>query len=341
MDDWILEGLQISDCKEEVFKMIDCYEDSPVYEEVAEEYDEILEDMRALLKPIGIIGLGEITENIATEKYPAGTRTIFAVLSVGNEIKEESTKYFHEGDYVRGMLIDAIADTALFSLDDAMMDTLQKFCRKHKVGIRKRLEAPHDISMEAQKVAWERLQLKERFHIDISEGFMYDPVKTSCQIFVLSDDKEEFRAKHDCRSCNNFTCKHRRVQPVQITVHKGMEVGSFELPPMISLMEGLRKEGYQFAAACGGKGLCGKCRVRVMNEGTYITAEDKSVFTEEELNDGWRLACRVYPSDDLEIEFSLNDETEFEVLTGTLSEEDYGEEGNAGKITAVREMDTK
>ena len=175
MDDWILEGLQIQIDKEEVFKMIDCYEDSPVYEEVAEEYDEILEDMRALLKPIGIIGLGEITENIATEKYPAGTRTIFAVLSVGNEIKEESTKYFHEGDYVRGMLIDAIADTALFSLDDAMMDTLQKFCRKHKVGIRKRLEAPHDISMEAQKVAWERLQLKERFHIDISEGFMYDP----------------------------------------------------------------------------------------------------------------------------------------------------------------------
>ena len=67
MDDWILEGLQIQIDKEEVFKMIDCYEDSPVYEEVAEEYDEILEDMRALLKPIGIIGLGEITENTRPE----------------------------------------------------------------------------------------------------------------------------------------------------------------------------------------------------------------------------------------------------------------------------------
>ena len=253
MDDWILEGLQIQIDKEEVFKMIDCYEDSPVYEEVAEEYDEILEDMRAVLQTDRNHRSWRNYRKYCNRKIPGRTRTIFAVLSVGNEIKEESTKYFHEGDYVRGMLIDAIADTALFSLDDAMMDTLQKFCRKHKVGIRKRLEAPHDISMEAQKVAWERLQLKERFHIDISEGFMYDPVKTSCQIFVLSDDKEEFRAKHDCRSCNNFTCKHRRVQPVQITVHKGMEVGSFELPPMISLMEGLRKEGYQFAAACGGK----------------------------------------------------------------------------------------
>lgn len=252
MDDWILEGLQIQIDKEEVFKMIDCYEDSPVYEEVAEEYDEILEDMRAVLKPIGIIGLGEITE-ILQQKNTGRNQNYFAVLSVGNEIKEESTKYFHEGDYVRGMLIDAIADTALFSLDDAMMDTLQKFCRKHKVGIRKRLEAPHDISMEAQKVAWERLQLKERFHIDISEGFMYDPVKTSCQIFVLSDDKEEFRAKHDCRSCNNFTCKHRRVQPVQITVHKGMEVGSFELPPMISLMEGLQKRRLSVRSCMWGK----------------------------------------------------------------------------------------
>lgn len=320
MDYCILEGLQAQIDKEEVLKTMDCYEDSPVYDEVLEEYEEIIGEMQTLIEPIGIIGFGKITENIATEKYPAGTRTIFAVLSVGNAIKEQSTKYFHEGDYVKGMLIDAIADAALFSLDDAMMDKLQAFCREHKVGIKKRLEAPHDIPMEAQKAAWETLHLKERFNIDISEGFMYDPVKTSCQVFILSDNTAEFRAKHDCRFCDNYSCKHRKVQPVQITVHKGDETDTFELPPMISVMEGLRKEGYQFNAACGGKGRCGKCRIRVIRGGTYVTAEDKTVFTEQELKDGWCLACRVYPGEDLEIEFALNDETEFEVLTRTAAE---------------------
>lgn len=227
MDYCILEGLQAQIDKEEVLKTMDCYEDSPVYDEVLEEYEEIIGEMQTLIEPIGIIGFGKITENIATEKYPAGTRTIFAVLSVGNAIKEQSTKYFHEGDYVKGMLIDAIADAALFSLDDAMMDKLQAFCREHKVGIKKRLEAPHDIPMEAQKAAWETLHLKERFNIDISEGFMYDPVKTSCQVFILSDNTAEFRAKHDCRFCDNYSCKHRKVQPVQITVHKGDETDTF------------------------------------------------------------------------------------------------------------------
>lgn len=322
MDYRILNKFHIQIDKDEVLKTMDCYENSPVYEEVTEEYDEIIEEAQDLIKPVGIIGLGEITENIATEKYPAGIRVIFAVLSVGNEIKVKSTNYFSNGDYVKGMLMDAIADTALFSLDDTMTETLQIFCREHQVGIKKRLEAPHDIPMETQKVAWETLHLKEHFDIDISEGFMYDPVKTSCQVFVLSDNVAEFRAKHDCRFCDNYSCKHRKVQPVQITVHKGDKTGTFELPPMTSLMEGFRKEGYQFNAVCGGRGLCGKCRVRIVKGEAYVTAEDKTAFTEQELKDGWRLACRAYPGENLEIEFALNDETEFEVLAGNDSDEE-------------------
>lgn len=334
MDYCILEGLHAGIDKDEVLKTMDCYEDSPVYEEVAEEYEEIVGEAQSLVEPIGIIGMGEITEKLASEKYPAGTPVIFAVLSIGNAIKEQSTRFFDEGDYVKGMLFDAMADTALFSLDDAMMGSLRKFCSEHKVGIKKRLEAPHDIPMEAQRVAWETLHLKERFNINISEGFMYDPVKTSCQVFILTDDEAEFRAKHDCRQCNNFTCKHRKVEPVQVTVHRGTETKNFELPPMVSLMEGLRKEGYQFSAACGGKGICGKCKIRVIEGEVYITEEDRSVFTEQEIKDGWRLACRVYPIDDIEIEFALNDESEFEVLTDTSSDEEKGLQDPGGKESA-------
>lgn len=325
MDFCILEGLHAEIDRENVFKTMDCYENSPVYEDVVEEYEEIIEEMKTLAEPVGILGLGKITEKTATEKYKAGTPVIFAVLSVGNKIKERSTKAFQTGDYVKGMLMDAIADAALFSLDDAMIDSLEKFCKENKVGIEKRLEAPHDISMDVQKEAWEVLKLQERFGIRISEGYMYDPVKTSCQVFILSEDVAKFKAKHDCRNCDNYTCKMRKIPPLEVTVHKGAEKKSFELKPMESLMEGLVREGYRFSAACGGKGRCGKCRVRIVKGEANISPEDAAAFTPGELAEGWRLSCRLYPCEDIEVEFALNDESGFEILTGEEVTESAGE----------------
>ena len=147
---------------------MDCYEDSPVYEEVVEEYHEISDEMLDLARPVGILGFGTMPKEIETKKYKAGTPVIYAVLSIGDEIKQRSTKAFEEGDYVKGMLCDSIADNLLFSLEGRMMEKLQEVCKEHKMGILQRLEAPQDISMETQRVAWEHLELKKRFGIDIS-----------------------------------------------------------------------------------------------------------------------------------------------------------------------------
>ena len=325
MDYCVLENLHWKIEMEPVLKTMDCYEDSPVYEEVVEEYEENLEDMKKLVKPVGILGIGKLSEATATEKYKAGTPVIFAVLSVGSGLKEESTRAFQEGNYVKGMLVDAMADAALFSMDNDMVAVLRQFCAEHKVGIEKRLEAPHDISMEAQKEAWETLELEKRFGIKISSGFMFDPVKTSCQVFILSENEQNFKAQHDCRNCNNFTCKLRNVPPCQVTVCREGKENTFLLKDGQSLMEGLIEAGYQFSAACGGKGRCGKCRVQLLEGKVPATAEDESVFSEKELAEGWRLSCRMYPKEDIKVGFALNDESRFEVLGGETAVTQGGE----------------
>ena len=66
-------------------------------------------------------------------------------------------------------------------------------------------------------------------------------------------------------------------------------------------MEGLLREGYYLSAVCGGRGHCGKCRVRILEGTAPVTVEDGAVFTEEELADGWRLSCRSYPSGRLKV----------------------------------------
>ena len=308
---YLIDGLKAQLNMDLVLHAIDCMPDNPVYEEFTDEYADIHEELLKMAEPVGILGFGELTDKTATDEYEAGTKIIFAVTSVGDKIKQYSTKAFAEGDYVRGMLADAIADSALFSLEGRMLEKLKAVCGEHGVGILKRLEAPHDIPMEVQREAWESLKLKETLGIDISCGYMFDPVKTSCQVFVISEDTDTFKAQHDCRKCSNTDCKYRNIPKVEITVKKGQETNKLFLEDGQSLMELLIQNGYYISAVCGGKGRCGKCKVSVLKGTAPVTAEDEKFFNTDELNAGWRLSCLLYPTEELMVSFELGDESEF------------------------------
>lgn len=330
-----LEGLTWTIKKESVLKAMNCYEDSPIYEEVAEEYEEICKKVESMVEPVGILGFGTLPQAVETKKYKAGTPIIYMVTSIGNQMKEASTEAFAQGDYVKGMLWDTMADEALFSMEDQILAKLKEVCAEHKVGVLARLEAPQDIPMESQKTAWEHLELKRRFGIEISSGYMFDPVKTSCQVFILTEDREMFKAHHDCRKCPNVNCKLRNIPDTEVIVHKGGETNTILVKEKESLLEALIRQDYYVSAPCGGKGRCGKCRIQVIGGEAPVTDEDKAVFTEEEQSKGFRLACRLYPTEDLEIIFSQNDESDFEILTAHSQEIDGEASGEEAYNIAV------
>ena len=332
MEDFrILKGLKVHIDREQVLKMMDCYEDSPVYEEVLEEFEEHKEELRRLAEPCGILGMTRLPEDIPVRGTEPSARVIYSVVSVGNRLKDRSTAAFAQGDYVLGMMADAFADAALFSLENEMIAQLREFCREHHVGIRRRMEAPADIPMTIQKAAHEFLKLKERLNIGITEGFMFDPVKTSCQVFLLSDKEEEFKALHDCSHCGNVSCKLRHIPPCSVTVvrkdrPRHASAGNpaeeqeekteriFQMAEEESLMEALIREGFLFSAICGGQGRCGKCGVQVLEGNVPVTAADRACYSKDELEAGWRLSCMAYPKEDIRICIGFGDETDFEIL---------------------------
>ncbi len=317
---YILNDLKIQLNPETVLDAMDCKKDSPIYSEILDEFEEIRDEAFSLMHGVGIIGFGELSELTKTEKYPQGSRVLYAVLSVGDGIKQRSSRAFDEGDYVKGLMYDVIADCALFSLEVGLKSKIEEICNEHNIGISARLEAPHDISMEVQKEAWQTLDLKNTLGIDITSGYMLDPVKTSCQVFVITDDTRQRKIGHDCRNCSNVVCKFRNVPPSEITVLENNTETVFLLDDKESLMDGLIREGFYVSAVCGGKGRCGKCKVKVLQDNVPISAEDKTVFTEQEIADGWRLSCTLYPKYDIKIEFDLNDEQSFEVVTDYTSQ---------------------
>ncbi len=67
-----------------------------------------------------------------------------------------------------------------------------------------------------------------------------------------------------------------------------------------SLYTALKKAGIYLVASCGGKGTCGKCRVKVLDG----TADSLSYgkLTAKERETGLVLACQTFPKSDLAVE---------------------------------------
>ncbi len=56
--------------------------------------------------------------------------------------------------------------------------------------------------------------------------------------------------------------------------------------------------GLPIDSTCGGRGTCGKCKIRILQGTNGITAADRKVFDESELQTGWRLSCRAVAHED-------------------------------------------
>ena len=86
---------------------------------------------------------------------------------------------------------------------------------------------------------------------------------------------------------------------VQMTINNDkqytVEGGSTLLSTLIS-------EKVFIPSACGGKGSCGYCKVKVMEGAGPVIATEKPWLTEAELNDHVRISCQVKVKNDIKIE---------------------------------------
>ena len=92
------------------------------------------------------------------------------------------------------------------------------------------------------------------------------------------------------------------------------EEKQFDFASGKNLMEIMLDAGLFIDNACGGKGLCGKCRVKVCEGNVSEAGEtERGILKAEELEQGIRLACLTHPEGDITIEL-LQKEKKHDVL---------------------------
>lgn len=89
---------------------------------------------------------------------------------------------------------------------------------------------------------------------------------------------------------------------------------TFQEEQQKNLLEMLQEKNEYISAPCNGNGICGKCIVRYKSGATEPTRRDREVFSEKQLEDGYRLACQSHPVGAYEVELPESEET-IEVLS--------------------------
>lgn len=78
--------------------------------------------------------------------------------------------------------------------------------------------------------------------------------------------------------------------------------------PETNLMELLQEDGIFLPADCGGRGVCGKCRVQFLSKAPVPSESDRKLLKKEELEEGWRLACTAAVSGVFSVQFEESEE---------------------------------
>jgi uncharacterized 2Fe-2S/4Fe-4S cluster protein (DUF4445 family) len=74
------------------------------------------------------------------------------------------------------------------------------------------------------------------------------------------------------------------------------------VPYGVTLFDAASWNGIAIDSTCGGHGTCKKCRIRIADDPPVPSSLDIRAYTPQEINDGWRLACRTIATRDTEVE---------------------------------------
>lgn len=73
-----------------------------------------------------------------------------------------------------------------------------------------------------------------------------------------------------------------------------------------SILKLASEAGVAIDGNCAGNGTCGKCKVRVVSGNDHqLSKEEKTILTDGEIRQGYRLACKFYPGNDVAVEVPL------------------------------------
>lgn len=240
-------------------------------------------------------------------------KRLYVILTLGAAVSRQIDRYQDDGDELAAVLFAAMADTCLFALEQQVLQQLRLICRQKGCGIVCRHEPGSDLPLSVQADAVCETAAGRTAGVTVNAAMALSPEKSMSLVFDLCEDPAVFQVKHDCTACPKTDCPQRQAESareVRLTCPGGCRVHDY-----------IQSQGTALAMPCGGKGMCGKCRVCVVRGRLPVTPEDKRIFSEAQLAQGWRLACKAVTREAVEIVVPVQEQQGFSALAAEAADE--------------------
>lgn len=106
---------------------------------------------------------------------------------------------------------------------------------------------------------------------------------------------------------------------ITVTTKKGVFIIPYN--PSTNILDAISSHIPNIVAPCGGKGKCGKCIIKVESGDVPFNENYSKFLTQDEIKQGYRLACKSYAFSDAVITLGENEENDFNII-GTKVEKE-------------------
>lgn len=304
-----------------VLKSIDCKSSNHNYEMIADEINKLCKLALDMVKPMAAYKIVEIPDGFNFNSL-SGCKTIgLCIITLGSRISEVIKKYFDDGDFLNGMILDAIGDSILFNASDVAYRQITRSL-KNEGANSPVYPGDDDIPLSLQKDIYKIVDAEESLNVKVTNEYMFSPVKTLSFFFGICENVVTSFNHNHCLTCNNISCRYRNSGEINLTVLSDTKKQEIKMSPCKSIYDVLIENSINISSYCVGSGKCGKCKIKVLDRSMSISSSDKKLLTETEIKKGIRLACTAYPQTDCTIEIS-NSDLDFNILSDFSSIKEY------------------
>lgn len=231
---------------------------------------------------------------------------VVTAATAGESIDGIIKSSFESGDYLRGMIVDAIGSAAVEYINKIYWGRLAREAELQQFGMTSRLSpGTGGWDIDAQRKIFSCVD-GTLAGISLTDSFLMVPMKSTSTMYGLGKGIGIARPEHICSECNMKNCAYRMDNKVEVRI-SGKVSKALYAERGTNLLDLLQNQGLMRENPCGGKGTCGKCRVKVKMGRASLSEGDRKHLSEEETAGGVRLACGIKLSNPIEIEIMESD----------------------------------
>lgn len=295
--------------KNEVFKALDCNEESIVYDEMSISYNMLIDVIKKSVKPIAKFIFCKNTRKYDIDSIKDCEYLVYGLLSLGRSVDEQSKVYFDNNDYMTGILFNTMLDVLMSHYSKQVYEEIYKEAEEKQLGTTCVISPGGiDLPLETQRDIFNIINKENQLDIELTQQCMLNPMKSISFIIGADRSLELLKHNHECTRCTNKNCKMRKApfdkkdysEDVKLTIMYEGNTLIINTCKTKSISNILNENNISIYSPCAGNGTCGKCKVKIL-KGKVIKLQNNNILGEDALKDGWCLACSTFLNSDCTI----------------------------------------